>query len=115
MNETVQTRLYENENELRKLCDRYGVSRLSVFGSALGERFGDESDLDLLVEFLPGRTPGLAFVRLQRELSELIGLDVDLHTQRSLSRYFRDAVLRESRVVFASEDSDKAEDRARVG
>ncbi|AHY47381.1 putative nucleotidyltransferase [Rubrobacter radiotolerans] len=112
MNETVHTRLRENEDELRKLCERYGVARLAVFGSALGEGFTDGSDLDLLVAFLPGRTPGLAFVRLQRELSELLGLDVDLHTERSLSRYFRDEALRKSRAVFASKD---AEDTVRVG
>jgi len=47
-----------------------------------------------------GRTPGLGFVRLQREISELSGHEVDLHTYRSLSRYFRDDVLREAELKY---------------
>jgi predicted nucleotidyltransferase len=76
------------------------VRRLALFGSVLREDFGAESDLDVLVEFEPGHTPGFAFVRLQRELSDLLGIPVDLHTYRSLSRYFRDEVLEESRTLY---------------
>jgi predicted nucleotidyltransferase len=74
---------------LEALCQRYHVRRLILFGSVLREDFGLSSDVDMLVEFEQGYTPGLGFVRLQRELSELLGREVDLHTYRSLSRYFR--------------------------
>ncbi len=71
------------EEALAVLCRRYHVRRLALFGSALREDFGPESDVDVLVEFEPvGRTP------------------VDLHTYRSLSRYFRDDVLREAEVKY---------------
>ena len=55
--------------------------------------------MDLLVEFFPGRTPGLGFVWLQEELTRLFGRRVDLHTLGSLSPYFREEVLREARPI----------------
>jgi predicted nucleotidyltransferase len=85
---------------LEEICRRYHVKRLSLFGSVLREDFGPESDLDVLVEFEPVRTPGFGFVELQRELSELMGHPVDLHTYRSLSRYFRDDVVRQSQPLY---------------
>lgn len=85
---------------LEEICRRYHVKQLSLFGSVLREDFGPESDLDVLVEFEPGRTPGFGFVELQRELSELMGHPVDLHTYRSLSRYFRDDVVRQSQPLY---------------
>ncbi|MFC4486734.1 nucleotidyltransferase family protein [Tepidiphilus baoligensis] len=88
------------ETELDILCRRYHVRRLAFFGSAIRDDFGPTSDIDVLVEFQPGRTPGFAFARLQRELSRLLGRPVDLHTPRSLSRYFRDEVLRTARIQY---------------
>lgn len=85
---------------LEYLCRRYNVERISLFGSVLREDFGPQSDVDAIVEFEQGRTPGFGFVRLQRELSELIGNQIDLHTYHSLSRYFRDEVMRESEVLY---------------
>jgi uncharacterized protein len=86
------------------LCCQYGIRRLSVFGSMLGRTRRPDSDLDLIVEFFPGRTPGFAFARLAAQLSELFGMQVDLHTPNSLSRYFRDEVLREAREVYAAKE-----------
>lgn len=88
------------QKPLQSLCQRYYVQRLALFGSVLREDFGPESDVDVLVEFEPGHTPGLGFVRLQRNLSDLLGRPVDLHTYRSLSRYFRDEVAREAEVQY---------------
>lgn len=88
------------QKELQRLCQRYHVRRLSIFGSALREDFGSGSDLDVLVEFEPGGTPGFAFARLQGEFTELLGVQVDLHTYRSLSRYFREAVVEESQTIY---------------
>ena len=71
------------------------MRRLSLFGSILGDEFGPESDVDILVEFEPGRTPGLLrMAALELELSEMLGRTVDLRTPRELSRHFRDDVLR---------------------
>jgi predicted nucleotidyltransferase len=84
--------------ELASVCIRHHVRRLAAFGSVLRSDFSPESDVDLIVEFQPGRTPGLAFFRLESELSALFGRRVDLNTKASLSPYFRD------RVLFAARD-----------
>ena len=91
-----------DQEALAALCRRHHVRRLSLFGSVLREDFGPQSDVDVLVEFLPGHTPGLAFFRLQDELSELLGRGVDLHTPAFLSRYFRDRVMQEARVQYVA-------------
>ncbi len=62
--------------------------------------FTSKSDIDILVEFEPGHVPGFGFIRLQRELSELLGRPVDLNTPNSLSRYFREQVLAEAEVQY---------------
>ena len=86
--------------ELAGLCKRHHIRRLGVFGSVLREDFRPGSDVDVLVEFEAGRTPGLAFFAIQDELSELFGRRVDLNTAQCLSRYFRDRVLREVEILY---------------
>lgn len=90
------------QEQIALFCRRNHIRRLSIFGSALHSDFGDESDLDVLVEFVPGHTPGLfGIARMERELSEIIGRPVDLRTPEDLSRYFRKEVLREAQVQYA--------------
>jgi predicted nucleotidyltransferase len=82
---------------LAEFCRRNRISRLALFGSILGPDFGPDSDIDLLVEFEPGQGPSLfAMARMERELTELLGRQVDLRTPAELSRYFRDEVVRQS-------------------
>jgi len=88
--------------ELASVCARYHVRRLSAFGSVLRSDFPPPSDVDLIVEFPPGRTPGLAFFRLESELATLFGRRVDLNTKASLSPYFRDRVLFEARDLYVA-------------
>lgn len=57
--------------ELVAFCRRQGIRRLAVFGSALRDDFGPHSDVDVLVEFEPGRTPGLACFAMQDDLSRM--------------------------------------------
>jgi len=45
--------------------------------------------------------PGLAFFGMQDELSKLIGRRVDLHTPKSISKYYRDQVIKEAQIVYA--------------
>ncbi|MCE2453008.1 MAG: nucleotidyltransferase family protein [Nitrospinae bacterium] len=84
-------------------CREHGVKQFAIFGSALREDFGPESDVDVLVEFEPGRTPGLLGVAgMERELSDLFGgRKVDLRTPEDLSRYFRQDVLDTAEVQYA--------------
>jgi len=90
-----------SNDKLRTICDKYGIKKLFVFGSSIHGTANSESDLDILVEFLPDRTPGFAFIDLEDELSVLFQKKVDLHTPPSLSRYFRAAVLQEAQMLYA--------------
>lgn len=94
--------LVPDPDALAALCHRHHIRRLSIFGSAIHGELTDQSDLDVLVEFETGCTPGLAFFRIQRELSELLGRPVDLNTPEDLSPHFRNAVMREAQVQFVA-------------
>ncbi|HEY3351089.1 MAG TPA: nucleotidyltransferase family protein [Thermoanaerobaculia bacterium] len=85
---------------LVRLCERYGIRRLAVFGSALRGEDRPNSDLDVLVEFRPGSVPGLAFITLQNDLSALFLRPVDLVTPGFLSPHFRDRVLLEASPLY---------------
>ena len=87
---------------LADLSRRYRIRRLALFGSVLREDFGPSSDVDVLVEFEQGYTPGLAFFRLQDDLARLLGREVDLVTRNSLSPYVRERVLAEAAEVFVA-------------
>jgi predicted nucleotidyltransferase len=86
---------------LATICRRYRVRRLSAFGSVLRDDFTDGSDIDLLVEFEPGRTPGFAFFRLEDELTEPLPPGRPQH-QSVLSPHFRDRVLYEARALYVA-------------
>jgi uncharacterized protein len=89
-----------DREKIAEFCRRHHISRLSLFGSVLREDFGPASDVDVLVEFEPGHTPGLAFFSMEEELSQIIGRNVDLNTSGFLSPYFRDRIERESEVQY---------------
>lgn len=101
MNEQVEQALSAKKPDLARLCADNAVRRLAVFGSALSNDFRPTSDVDLLVEFDEGRTPGLAFFRLQRHLSELLGRVVDLNTPAMLDDTFRGKVIGSSVEIYA--------------
>lgn len=84
---------------LAAFCRRHAIRRLALFGSALGNDFGPESDIDLLVEFNPGQVPGLVkLAAMELELAELFGgREVELRTAADLSPHFRKDV--QSRAV----------------
>jgi hypothetical protein len=97
-------RLFSDRAALASLCRRRQIRRLSLFGSALKGNARPESDVDLLVEFSPDARPSLFdLAEMEQELSALLaGRRVDLRTAEDLSRYFRDAVLREAEVQYES-------------
>ena len=86
--------------EIARFCRDCGIRRLALFGSVLREDFTPASDLDLLVEYLPGRHPGLMLFRQQDELAARLRRPVDLHTPASLSRHFRDEVLATALPIY---------------
>ena len=84
---------------LAALCQRYGISRLALFGSAIQGDLGPRSDIDLLVEFLADERVGLRFITIQDGLQRILGRTVDLNTLAFLSPYFRDRVQAEAVVL----------------
>ncbi len=96
----------ENTLELKRLCLRYGVGRLELFGSATtGEVREGESDLDFLVEFLPTATANYAdnFFGLLESLEQLFGRPVDLVVERAIKNpYFRESIEETKSLIYAS-------------
>ncbi len=91
------------EGRIEEFCRHHGVKRLSLFGSILTDRFTPASDVDVLVEFHPERTPGLfAFGGMLMELCEILGRQVDLRTPEDLSKYFRRDVVANARMLHAA-------------
>lgn len=77
---------------VRDLGERYGIRNIRVFGSYGRGTPGPESDLDLLVEYVPGRS-GFAFVEFCEQVEELLGRKVDVVTEKSLHPLIRDKIL----------------------
>lgn len=88
--------------QIAVFCRKHHIREFAFFGSVLREDFSAASDIDVLVEFEPGHTPGLDFFGMEAELSALLGRKVDLHTRGSLSRYFRDRALAEAEVQYVA-------------
>ena len=89
------------KDQIAEFCRANHIRRLSVFGSILREDFTSDSDVDVLVEFEPGHTPGFGFITLQDRLTEMLGRQVDLSTPQCLSRFFRERVVAEAEVLYA--------------
>lgn len=89
---------------LIEFCRRNHIQRLSLFGSALRGQLRPDSDIDLLVEFEPNRTPGLfSIVRMELELSDVLGRKVDMRTPEDLSPYFRDEVVENAKLQYQAQ------------
>jgi len=90
------------QEPIATFCRTNHIARLSVFGSALTEDFGPDSDVDFLVEFEPGHVPGyIGLAGMERELSVIIGRKADMRTPAELSKYFRDDVIAAAVVQYA--------------
>ena len=86
----------------RQVLNQYPIKRAAFFGSVARNEVSDTSDIDILVEFLPG-TPGLVFFGLHVDLKEAFGRHVDLLTWDALENAkpdFRRNVMREERVIY---------------
>ena len=91
------------ELEIAAICRRYQVRELSVFGSAARGEMRQDSDIDLLVDFLPEARPGLlGLSAMRREFSALLGRHVDLAVKPALKPLIRPEVLADARVIYAA-------------
>jgi hypothetical protein len=94
-----------SKEKIVSFCQHWHIVKLSLFGSVLRDDFRQDSDVDVLVEFQPGHTPGfLKLHQIQAELSTLFGnREINLVTPKSLNHRIRDRILAEAEVYFAKE------------
>lgn len=90
-----------SQEKLVDFCKKNRIKELAIFGSSIKGKLKSDSDIDILVEFEEGHTPGLiTFCGMQNELADMIGREVDLRTPQDLSRYFRDVVMKTAEVQY---------------
>ena len=85
--------------KITKELNKQGASKIAVFGSYARGEEKTESDIDVLVEFSP-RKSLLEFVRIERELSEALGIKVDLLTEKAISPYLIDEIKRQMKIIY---------------
>jgi len=91
-----------DRDRLAAVCHRYGIARLSVFGSVARGAAGGDSDVDLLYELRPGARLGWEVDDLADELSEIFGRPVDLVARVALHPMLVETVLGEARPLYAA-------------
>jgi predicted nucleotidyltransferase len=95
------------EEQIAAFCRRWHISELALFGSVLRDDFGPDSDLDVLVTFVPGAEWSLLdHVRMEQELADLLGREIDLLSKRAVERSHnwirRREILNTAEVIYAS-------------
>jgi hypothetical protein len=99
----TQTMVTVDRDALARVCARYRVTELSLFGSAVRGTLRPGSDIDLLVVFEAGAVVTLfTLVDLQTELGELLGRRVDLVPKGGLKPILRSEILAEARILYAA-------------
>jgi len=92
---TLDTLRSEKREEILRLAERHGARNVRVFGSVARGEANETSDLDLLVDWEPGRSL-LDHVALVQDLEEALGVKVQIGTEQSLHWYVRDRILGEA-------------------
>ncbi len=98
----MPARVYIPTGEIAEFCRRNRVRRMALFRSVIRDDFTPQSDVDVLVEFEPGYAAGFVFFQMRRELTAMLGREVDMHTAASLSPYFRQEVLDEAEEIYVA-------------
>jgi len=77
------------------------IKSVAIFGSYAAGEATDASDVDVLIDFVPKAVVGFfKYVRIQRYLGEVLGLNVDLVTPQALSKYIKPQVLQDAEIVY---------------
>ncbi|MEX1192750.1 MAG: nucleotidyltransferase domain-containing protein [Brumimicrobium sp.] len=97
--------IQENRDELQRLCEKYDIKTMYLFGSATSDKFKDSSDVDILISFqeIPFDKYTDNYFELHVELEKLFNRKVDLVTERSLSNpYFIQSVEKSKQLLYAA-------------
>jgi len=80
---------------------RDSIQKVSIFGSYIHEDFKSDSDVDILIEFTPTASIGFfELIDIQNRLKGVAGKEIDLLTPQSLSKYFREEVIKEAETIY---------------
>lgn len=88
--------LHSHRSAIRRVVEQNGAANPRVFGSVLRGDDTDESDLDLLVDPIDGKTTLVSLVRIKREVEAITGVETDVLTPMALHERFRNIVLAEA-------------------
>lgn len=89
------------KKKIEHFCEKYHISKLSIFGSILTSAFKKSSDVDFLVQFDKKHTPTLfTLIGMEMELSDLIGHKADLRTPNELSPPIRQEALSHAKTIY---------------
>ena len=92
------------EDQIATFCRKWKIAEFSLFGSVLSDRFRPDSDVDVLVEWEPGHTPGWDIVTIAEELEELFGgRKVDMINPKFIKSRLRDNILNSAEVQYERE------------
>ncbi len=102
----MATVLAVDQVQVSELCRRFRIAKLELFGSRASGHARPDSDVDLLVTFEDGYTPGLEFFGMADAFAAVFGHPVDLLTRRTVERdhneYFRHNVLSQVETLYAA-------------
>jgi len=91
-------------DQIQDFCRRNPIQKLSLFGSVLRDDFQDRSDVDFLVEFLPGsRMTYFSMADMESELESIVHRKVDLRTPQEIHERFRQRVLDSAEIIYAAD------------
>ena len=93
---------------IKELFKKHGIKNAFLFGSALSDRFNNQSDLDIIVNFLDYSEPlkvGQSIWDLEDELEALINRKIDLLTERSLKNPFFIKEVNETKELIYEDDA----------
>ena len=94
----LNQRIQKEREQILCIAKRYGAGKLRLFGSVARGQAGEKSDVDILVEFEPGRSL-LDHIALIQDLEELLGRKVDVVNEKALHWYIKDRVLKEAQPL----------------
>lgn len=90
------------DEQIACFCRRWHIRKLAFFGSVLRDDFGPDSDVDILLEFAPGHTPGLNVYDLEQELSQLCGgRSVDIVNPKYIHSRLKEQILHSAENAYA--------------
>ncbi len=88
-------------DQIARFCQKNYITAVSLFGSVLTDQFNQKSDVDFLVEFDRQHIPTLFdIVKMEEELSGIVGRNADIRTVSGISRYFRDDVVAKAQQIY---------------